>query len=173
MNTDKILELFFFLLPAILTGTFAYGFFKNFLANEERKRRWMSGRQSMKLTLPIRLQAYERMALFLERVEPSKLLVRVPPISTDKNDYANYVIAHIEQEFEHNLTQQIYVSDECWSVITTAKNATIQALRKAALQTGIQHADQLREAVLNEYIGKTSPSYAGLAFIKQEVSELL
>lgn len=51
--------------------------------------------------------------------------------SSNKNDYESLLIASIEQEFEHNLSQQIYVSDECWSIISAAKNATIQLIRKA------------------------------------------
>jgi hypothetical protein len=59
-------------------------------------------------TLPLRLQAYERMTLFMERINPSQLMVRIP-LSENKNDYQNFVIAQIEQE--HNLSQQIYISE--------------------------------------------------------------
>ena len=99
-------------------------------------------------------------------------MIRITPISNDKNDYENLVIAHIEQEFEHNLTQQIYISDECWSIITTAKNATIQMIRKANRTEGIDNADQIRELLLNNLLEKQSPSNAALAFIKNEVSQL-
>jgi hypothetical protein len=78
-----------------------------------------SKRQSKSVSL--RLQAYERMTLFMERINPSQLLVRITPHSEDKNEYQNFVIAQIEQEYEHNMTQQIYISDECWSIIVTAK----------------------------------------------------
>src|SRR5882757_3859067 len=107
MSTDKILELLFYTLPAIITGGVAYYFFQMFMQNEDRKRRFVLVRDNRKETLPLKLQAYERMTLFLERIDPSKLLIRVTPISEEKNDYVNYVIAQIEQEYEHNLTQQI------------------------------------------------------------------
>jgi hypothetical protein len=110
--------------------------------------------------------------LFLERISLNQLLIRIAPISTEKNDYEQLIIAHIEQEFEHNLTQQVYMSDECWSIILTAKNATIQMIRMAAKKESIENANQMRELILNDLLEKQSPSNAALAFIKQEVSDL-
>jgi hypothetical protein len=173
MNTDKILELLFYTLPAIITGGVAYYFFQMFMQNEDRKRRFVLMRDNRKETLPLKLQAYERMTLFLERIDPSKLLIRVTPISEEKNDYVNYVIAQIEQEYEHNLTQQIYVSDECWGFISTAKNATIQVLRKAAVDAEITGADKFREKVIGESFDNPSPSSAALAFVRSEVRNLI
>ena len=123
-------------------------------------------------TLPIRLQAYERMALFLERITPSKLLIRVKPTSSDESTYESLIVATIEQEFEHNLSQQIYVSDECWNIIVAAKNTTIQLIRKAGLLEKTETADKLREVILTEMMEKRAPSDAALAFIKKEVGEL-
>ncbi|MNT84955.1 hypothetical protein D3C72_2250550 [compost metagenome] len=99
-------------------------------------------------------------------------MIRISPISTDKNDYANFVIAQIDQEFEHNLAQQIYMTDECWTIITTAKNATIQMIRKAALSPDVNNADQVREALLNDLLEKQTPSNAALSYIKKEVSQM-
>ncbi len=173
MDTDKLLELLFYTLPALITGAVAYNFFRMFVENENKRRRFLMGREGQKHALPLKLQAYERMTLFLERIDPAKLLVRIGPISQDKKDYANLVIAQIEQEYEHNLTQQIYVSDECWGYISTAKNATIQLLRKAVADTGITDADAFRQSVLSESFEKATPSSAALAFIKNEVKEII
>ena len=125
-----------------------------------------------KETFPIRLQAYERMVLFLERISPSKLLTRIHPNSSNKEDYESLLIATIEQEFEHNLSQQIYVSDECWNVIRGAKNATIQLIRKATMNEKTDTANKLREVVLTDLMDKQAPSNTALALIKEEVSEM-
>lgn len=172
METTKIIELLSYTLPALITGGVAYYFFSLHAKNEEGRRRYLIQKEAQKNALPLRLQAYERMALFLERINPAKILIRITPISTDKIDYQNFVIEHIEQEFEHNLTQQIYISDECWTVILTAKNATIQMIRKAALNPEVDNANKLREAVLNDLLDKQSPSNNALAYIKKEVGEL-
>ena len=173
MDTDKILELLFYTLPALITGFVAYSFFQTFAQNEERRRRFLLGRENQKHALPLRLQAYERMTLFMERIDPVKLLIRITPISENKNDYEHYVIAQIEQEFEHNLSQQIYMSDECWTIITTAKNATIQMIRKANMSEKVDSADKMREAILNDLFDKPTPSSAALAYIKNEVKDFL
>ena len=173
MNTDKLLELLFYTLPALITGAVAFNFFRMFVNNEEKRRHYLLRKESQKDALPLRLQAYERMTLYMERINPTNLLIRITPISEDKNDYANFVIAQIEQEFEHNLSQQIYMSDECWTIITTAKNSTIQLLRKTAMNTAVVDADKLRETVLSDSFDKATPSSAALAYIKNEVKEFL
>lgn len=172
MNFDKILELVFYAIPALITGGIAFYFFREFVRNENNRRRFLLHKETNKETLPIRLQAYERMALFLERISPSKLLVRVNPTSSDKESYESLLVASIEQEFEHNLSQQIYLSDECWNIINAAKNATIQLIRKASLLEKTTTANKLREVVLTEMMEKQPPSNAALAYIKQEVGEL-
>jgi hypothetical protein len=172
MDTTKVIELLSYTLPAIVTGLVAYYFFDLHTKNEEGRRRYLLNKEAQKNALPVRLQAYERMSLYMERINPTKLLIRIAPISNDKNDYENLIITQIEQEFEHNLTQQIYMSDECWTIIVTAKNATIQMIRKANMSDRVDNADKLREIVLNDLMEKQSPSNAALAYIKNEVSQL-
>jgi len=172
MSTDKLLELFFTALPTIIVAVLAYFFFQNYFESENRRRRYILHKESQKSTLPLRLQAYERLSLFLERIDPTRLLVRLTPTSNDKTEYENYVIAQIELEFEHNLTQQVYVSAECWNVIVTAKNATIQTIRKTNMSPRIDSANKLREELLTDLFEKQSPSSIALAHLKLEVSEL-
>lgn len=171
MTGDGIFQLFAYLLPAVVTGAIAFYFFRLHTRNEEGRRRYLLHKESQKDALPIRLQAYERMALFLERISIPSLVVRVAPKSTDKSDYENLLIQNIENEFDHNLSQQIYMTDECWNVIKAAKNATIQAIRKAGMSTS-ETAEKLREDILNETMDKASPSATALAFVKREISAL-
>jgi len=172
MEIEKIFEVILYAVPALITGMIAYYFFKEHTKNEDGRRRFLLHKDIQVNTLPIRLQAYERMALFLERITPSKLLIRVSPTSSDEDTYESLLVATIEQEFEHNLSQQIYVSDECWNIIVAAKNATIQLIRKAGLLEKTGTADKLREVILTEMMEKRAPSDAALSFIKNEVSEL-
>lgn len=172
MDSTKIIEILAYTLPSIITGGIAYLLFNSYFKDQQNSRRWLLQKEVQKKALPLRLQAYERMSLYLERINPTKLLIRIAPISNDKNDYENLIIAHVEQEFEHNLTQQIYMSDECWTIIVTAKNATIQMIRKANMSDRVDNADKLREVVLSDLMEKQSPSNAALAYIKNEVSQM-
>lgn len=171
MTGDGIFQLFAFLLPAVVTGAVAFYFFRLHTKNEEGRRRYLLHKESQKNAMPIRLQAYERLALFLERISIPSLVVRVAPKSTDKVDYENLLIKNIENEFEHNLAQQIYMSDECWNIIKAAKNATIQTIRRAGMSES-DTANKLREDVLNDTMDKQSPSATALAFVKKEINEL-
>ena len=171
MTGDDILQLFAYLLPAVVTGAVAFYFFRLHTKNEEGRRRFLLHKDSQKNTLPIRLQAYERMALFLERISITNLVVRVAPKSADKGAYESLLIRTIENEFEHNLSQQIYMTDECWNVIKAAKNATIQAIRKSAVSEA-ESADKLREDLLSDTMEKSSPSATALSFVKKEIGEL-
>lgn len=172
MESTKIIEILAYTLPSLITGSVAYYLFNLYFKEQQNTRRWLLQKDAQKDALPLRLQAYERMTLFLERISLTKLLVRISPISTDKMDYGNLIIDHVEQEFEHNLTQQIYMSDECWSIITTAKNATIQMIRKTIITEEIKDADALRNVLLNDLLDKQSPSNTALAYIKNEVSQM-
>ncbi|MFV8442002.1 hypothetical protein [Flavobacterium sp. LB2P44] len=172
MDTTKIIEILAYTIPSIITGGVAYYLFNSYFKDQQNTRRWLLQKEAQKDALPIRLQAYERMALYLERINPTKLLIRIVPLSNDKNDYENLIIAQIEQEFDHNLAQQIYMTDECWTIIVTAKNATIQMIRKVNRSDRVDNADKLREVLLKDLMEKQSPSNAALAYIKNEVGQL-
>ncbi|MCW2118416.1 hypothetical protein [Flavobacterium sp. 7A] len=172
MDSTQLITLLSYTIPSIITGAVASYLFDAHFKDQQNTRRWLLEKENKPAILPLRLQAYERMILFTERINPSQLLVRVQPISTDKIDYQNYLIAQIEQEFEHNLTQQIYISAKCWSIILTAKNATIQMIRLGAQDEKTTDANNLRAYILSNLLDKSTPSNTAIAFIKGEVSEL-
>ncbi|NQY07450.1 MAG: hypothetical protein HRT68_14950 [Flavobacteriaceae bacterium] len=172
MEQSQFLNLLFNIIPATIVGLVAYYFFRSHTNNEEGRRRYLIQKEAQNTSLPLRFQSYERMALFLERINPAKLLLRVGPITDDKEAYANLLTASIGQEFDHNLAQQIYISDECWNVIKTAKNTTSQVIRAAAKNEEVEDANKLREFILKGLVDKPSPSDTALAFIKNEVQEL-
>lgn len=173
MIEENILQLFFYLLPAVVVGLISYYFFQMHFKNEEKRRRFVLRQENQKDALPLRLQAYERMALFLERISLGKLLLRVKPVSQDIQDYEDLLTRTIDMEFEHNLAQQIYLSTECWNVIKTSKNATIGMIRKTAKREELESADMLREKLLTGLMDQTAPTEAALDYIKNEVRNLI
>ena len=172
MEIEQALSYVAFLLPAIVVGIVAYYFFKGHTANEEGRRRYLIQKEAQNQVIPLRLQAYERITLFLERIDPNKLLIRVKPYSDELGKYEELLIKNIDQEFEHNLTQQIYITPECWNLINAAKNATIQVIRQSAMNEKIDSSDKLREFLLNHFMGEITPSKKALAYVKKEVKEL-
>lgn len=170
--TQDLGELLFYLLPAVLVAGISFYFFKLHTENEEKRRRFLLHKENQKQAFPVRLQAYERMSLFLERISPGNLLIRIKPTGESPEDYANLLTATIEQEFEHNLAQQIYVSQECWNVIKATKNATINTIRKASRAEEVNSANDLRKHVLSSLMDQEAASQTALAYIKNEVKQL-
>ena len=169
----KLLEIAAYTLPALITGGVAYVMMQKFYNSEDSKRKFELIRENQKLALPIRLQAYERMVLLLERINPSQLLLRIAPTSTSKQDYATLLAHQIQTEFEHNLTQQIYVTAETWNMILKAKNSTVQMIRKNAIREDIADANKLREAIMIELTEVEAPSSIAISFIKEELKNVL
>lgn len=169
---SKLLEIAAYTLPALITGGVAYVMMQKFYNSEDSKRKFELIRENQKLALPIRLQAYERMVLLLERINPSQLLLRVAPISKSKEDYATLLTHNIQTEYEHNLTQQIYLTAETWDIILKAKNSTVQMIRKNAIREDIVDADKLREAIMLELTEVESPSNIAISFLKEELKRV-
>ncbi|MBE15781.1 MAG: hypothetical protein ABNH00_08105 [Dokdonia sp.] len=169
----NLVNLAFNLLPAVIVALIAYYFFSQYTKNEEGRRRFLLHKDSQATALPLRLQAYERLTLFLERIAPGNLLLRVKPYNDNKDDYEALLLQTINQEFEHNLTQQVYVTEECWNVIRTAKSATVSIIRKTSMNEKVTTSDKLRETILRDLMDNQAPSDAGLSYIKQEVAEIM
>jgi hypothetical protein len=173
MTDINPLELLFYLLPAITVGIISFYFFKMHIDNEEKRRRYLLRLDNQKIGLPIKLQAFERMALFLERISMGKLLLRVKPKSNNLEAYEDLLVHTVDQEFDHNLAQQIYLTSECWNVIKTSKNATIGIIRKTAKKEDVTTADELRQNILSALMSQVPPTEAALDYIKKEVRNIL
>lgn len=173
MNTTKIIETLLYCIPALITGVIAFYFFKMHTNNEENRRRYLLLKDTKKDVLPLKLQAYERMTLFLERTNPIKLVLRVAPLTDDKLGYENLLINTIDEEFEHNLTQQIFISDESWKIIIRTKNSIIANIRIAS--QSVLTAKELREKILADIATNENelPNNIALLYIKNEVKNLI
>jgi len=161
------------ILPALITGAVAYYFFQTHIKNEDNRRNFLLLQEGKKQTLPMCLQAYERIVLFLERINPSQLLIRVKPLGENKDAYSSLLLSTIEQEYEHNLSQQIYISEECWNVIVSSKNTTSYIIKEITSDSSITNSQELREAILKKMIAATPPSSVAISFVKSEVQKLL
>jgi len=173
MYEINLLQLLTSLLPAAVVGLVAFYFFKMHITNEEKRRRFLLRRNNQNTALPTRLQAYERMTLFLERISMGKILLRIKPSDLAKDEYERLLAQTIDQEFEHNLAQQIYMSAECWNVIKTAKNATIGIIRRTGQRENIDSGEKLREVILTNLMDQAAPTDAALEFVKKEVRNII
>ena len=159
---DTVIDLLKILLPAGAVFAAAYLIVKRFLDNERDRRELENKRQNQAAVTPLRLQAYERIVIFLERINPSALVVRV-----GRNG-----LNAIKAEYEHNLSQQIYMSYNAWELVKTTKEEIIKLVNITS--TKVPHespANDLALAILNisGSLGKKLPNDVALEFIKKEV----
>ncbi len=169
---EQILGLMVYCIPALVTGVIAFLFFREHTDNENNRRNFILKESIQKESLPIRLQAYERLTLFLERISPQNLLKRVSPISQEVEDYKSLLIQTVEQEYEHNLSQQIYVSDPCWRIVSAAKNSTIQTI-VSFKNKDVSTANDIRPLLLDILLNNEITAEMALNFLNEEVSILL
>jgi hypothetical protein len=173
MNIEvKILEIATYTLPAIITGGVAFGLLQKFFKNEENKRKFELLRENQRLGLPIRLQAYERIVLFLERINPVNLMMRVEPNSLDPQSYATLLVHTIQTEYEHNIAQQIYFTQESWEIILKAKNSIITQIRRFSIEGEVASGEELRTKLLQELTQTESASAVAISFIKEELKRV-
>ncbi len=132
-------------------------------------------KESLKHILPLRLQAYERTVLFLERITPANLLLRLHTPGMSAKEMHSIIIADIKAEYQHNISQQIYVSPTTWNVVKRIKDDTISIISSAAraLPEQATSAD-LSKSVLVHLAGLEAedPYEVALNIVKQDVQAL-
>ena len=160
-----------------LTGYIYYLLTKRFFDNQQKTQmlqmRIDEHREAVKLVTPIRLQAYERMALYLERISPDSLVLRCYQSGMDTKLLQGVMTKTIRDEWEHNLSQQVYVSSEAWNRIRQAKDEMIGVINSAAI-TIPQDSDptRLASAIFATTTSGQMPTASALEFLKQEMRDL-
>jgi hypothetical protein len=126
-----------------------------------------------KLVLPLKLQAYERLILFLERTSPANLLVRENGDGLDALSYQQLLLQTIRQEYNHNLAQQIYLSQPTWAVISNAMNQTLVLINQSA--TGLDSTNSARDLskkiLENAVLNNQNPTQLALDLLREEIGE--
>jgi len=169
---DPLFEILKFILPAVIVFLTTYYLVKNFLTHENNKRAFDLKLSNQTLIIPIRLQAYERVILFLERINPSSLVMR-----TNKAISApmlqGELLKTIRTEFEHNLSQQIYMSNKAWEAVIRAKEETIKLINVASTKVSTEASGlELAQAIITVSAQLTElPTKVAIDFIKREIGK--
>ena len=171
---DIVGEILKYAIPAIVVGLTAYLIIRQFVGNEQKKMllqlREEQQRQALKTINPVRLQAYERLALFLERMNPNNLVLRSYQPGMTLKALQNAMVHSIRDEFEHNLSQQIYVSTQAWDLIRNAKEEMINLINSSAIKLNDEATPTELAGVIFENIAKeTTPAEVALHFLKNEI----
>jgi hypothetical protein len=129
---NPYLQTLSYLLPTLVALGITYYLVKTFLEHEENKRVLDLRYEMQKTILPIRIQAYERLILLLERMQPTNLLIRVNLPGMTATDLQSALIKNVRDEFDHNLSQQLYISSQAWEMVKSAKEESIKLINSAS-----------------------------------------
>lgn len=168
----------FIIFLVLITGAIvfltAFYVLKMFLDNESKKRSLEYNNQNLKLITPVRLQAYERIILFLERISPNSLILRLQVPGMQSLQLQMEMLSLIRAEFEHNLSQQIYMSDNAWQVANSAKENVIKLINISAESVEKDApAMELSKKIMELWVSTNpSPVKTAIVFIKNEISTL-
>src|SRR5690606_36810791 len=99
---ELLIEILKYSLPSVFLLLLCYMMLSNFMENEEKRRSYFLKKETQKSALPVRLQAYERISLFLERITPDRLLIRISSKGLTVSQYHSLLVNAIRTEFEHN-----------------------------------------------------------------------
>lgn len=172
---DYITELIKILVPALLVMYAMFLVVRNFLQKQFDQKLIEVKLKNTETTLPLRLQAYERMALLLERISPNNMLLRLSEPSISAFEFQHLLQKEIREELNHNLSQQVYISDEGWKKTKAAVNEVVAIIQGAAEKMNEKNnAIDLAEAIFDLMIKENKEPIAdALLFIKAEARQLL
>lgn len=129
---DTVFQLLTLLIPAVLVFLTAW-FFLNKMRHDQREMQRMLLRlEERKHSLPLQLKAYERLIIMLERITPGNLVMRVNKGSMNSAQLQLELLKAVREEYEHNISMQMYVSRTAWELTRTAKEEVMQLIKIAA-----------------------------------------
>lgn len=168
------LEILKITIPALIVFLTAYYVLKTVLQKENENRRVQVVLQNQKAITPLRLQAYERIILFLERISPNSVIIRLQTPNMTVSQLHKEMLIIIRSEFEHNLSQQLYISIEAWEEVRNAKERTNKLINSCI--EGLDPNDdaiKLSQSIFERLIEiEKSPTQEAINFLKNEVKQL-
>jgi hypothetical protein len=171
---DDFLEILKYVVPSLVVFTTAYLILQKFMDNEYRKQVLLARKENTNITVPLRLQAYERLILLMERISLTNIVVRVHQPGMSAKILQDVLIKSIQTEFEHNLVQQTYISSTAWGHVRKTKDDLIKIINLAAVQmkdksTGSDLGKQIAAIIMKMEV---SPTHATITLLKKEVRQL-
>ncbi len=170
---DALIEYGKILLPASIVLYGVYLMVRSFINKEIELKRLEVRSRSIETILPNRLQAYERICLFLERISPPNLLLRLNNPIYSSRELHKILLDEIRNEYNHNVSQQIYMSEEVWNMVRNAKEDLVILVNEAAVamapeSTGLDLSRKIFELTMEKNV---EPISHALSELKKEIQQ--
>ncbi len=169
---EVALEILKYILPAAVVFIGVYFVMQNFLESEQKKMELKYKSDNLNLVTPVKLQAYERMILYLERIHLSNLVMRVYSAGMSAKNLQTIMLENIRSEYDHNMAQQLYIPTRTWKLVKSAREETVKVINSCAEQLNDDASGlQLSQFIL-ELRGRVdkSPTDVAIEALKKEVN---
>lgn len=152
---DLLLVIVVLLIPGLLLIAVLTLLFRNMLRREEMKARYRIRMKAFTEIMPLRIAAYERATLLLERIHPVAMLNRVDPSQTSAEGLKTHLLGELKTEYEHNVVQQLYISDGGWKGVLAVRNETQKFIQQAyeavgGNASGVKMAEKMLQLINEE-----------------------
>ena len=174
MNSmEALIDFVKIVIPAAVVLYAVYLTVRSFIAKEIELKKLEVRAKSIETILPARLQAYERITLFLERISPQNLLIRLSDPAYSAREFQKLLLDEIRNEYNHNVSQQVYMSEEVWNLVKNAKEDLLLLINDAsskipAESKSIDLSRKIFEIALEK---KVDPLGHALVEVKKEIQQ--
>jgi len=168
------MEVFKYILPAFIVMMTAYLMFDKMMSRQDKKQRMGLDNERKSAVIPIRLRSYERLMLLIERTNPSTMVMQVIKPGMSCVEFQTLLLDYIRKEYEHNYSQQIYVSDQLWKAIGLTRETIVRHINNCAKEFQPEDsASQMAEMLITTYAAaENNPSQFAADLLKSETKVL-
>ena len=171
---ELIIEILKITIPGLIVAIAMYQLVKTHTERDYKLRLLELKQKNGEVVIPIRLQAYERIVLLLERITPSNLLLRVSGSGHTASDYHRMLLSEIRNEFSHNMSQQVYMSEQAWQQVKHAREEVVNLINRTYQympdkSKGTDLAKRILESILST---ENDPTARAINFVKQEIAQV-
>jgi hypothetical protein len=168
------LELLKLIIPSLIVFLTAYYIITSYLESDYNKKMLELKLANQQSLLPLRLQAYERLTIFLERINPTAMILRTHVNGLTAREFHQVLVQDIRSEFDHNVAQQMYVAQQTWTMIKTTKEDTINMINFAynSLPADATSVDLSKIIFESLAAAERNPHEVAIAMIRTEVQTL-
>ncbi len=171
---DVLLEILKYTLPALIVFLTVLVMMRTWSKNEDKRRKTEFNHHISDEILPVRLQAYERSILLLERISPESMVMRLSRNDFTTRQLLQELLKSITTEFDHNIAQQTYMSTEAWEKMRAAKNQVINLINDTVKEVKPDAPGSTFAKLILERLTELQnpPTQVAIDFLKQEVKTL-
>lgn len=162
---ETFLEIIKITVPALIVFLTVYYLMKKFIEGQERMKAMEIKEKQLQTSTPMRLQAYERLSLFCERISIQNLVLRIQQPTMTAAEFQIALLLAIQHEYEHNITQQVYVSEQLWKIIKMAKDDAVNFVSLVSEEVDPKAPAAALAKALIEYLAKRPMSGQDQALI--------